>query len=718
MPGQDAQFIATPLATVAGVGEQTLNKLARLGLHNIYDLILNLPFRFEDRTYIRSIATNPDDNVPCALLLTITGAPRTKTKVTEIAAKDHEGTSIKLVYFHVSPYLLKRLDIGTTVLAWGTVKKDYFGHGMVVSIMHPEISFVSSSEIEMPARLSPVYHLTAGLSQNHMRQLEQLALNILARHPLEEYLPLTLNPYGIDLTQALIETHNPEPAPDHSLVTIDALSSFQRICFEELVAYKLSILELKARQAVKAALALKFDQEAQERLISSLPFTPTLAQLRVFSEIMADCMKTKAMNRLVHGDVGSGKTLVAAMAILQFAQNGLQSALLAPTELLAKQHHKKLSELFAPLGFEVGLVIGSLKKKERTQLMARAADGSLKIFVGTHALYQKALQYKNLSLVIVDEQHRFGVAQREALLSKAPDEHSAHELLMTATPIPRSLQLALSDDCDVSTIDMMPQGRTPITTTMVSHDRIGRIIERLRVHCSQGNQAYWVCPLIEDGEMIESGSAKKRFQELQAALPELKIGLLHAQMSEKAKNETMEQFVAGELQILVATTIVEVGVDVPNATVIVIESADRMGLAQLHQLRGRVGRGAKASFCLLLYQDLATDDPILLERKERGRKRLEVMRSTTNGFEIANQDLLMRGPGEVFGDQQTGKENFRFADLHRDYDLMGSAQKAAKAIFDQDPQCMRNLILRWFPDVLSPENGPTSHHMAKAPDKA
>lgn len=710
MPGQDAQFIATPLTTIAGMGDKTLAKFERLGIHNLYDLILNLPFRYEDRTYIRSVNTNPEDNVPCALLLTITGEPRIKTKITEIPAQDHEGTFIKLSFFKISPNYLRLLDIGTTVLAWGTVHKTYFGHTRYVSIMHPELHFISTNEIEMPSRLSPVYHLTAGLPQNKMRQFEQVALDVLARHPLEEYLPLTVNPYHIDLTQAIIETHNPEPRPDHGIVLKEALPSFQRICFEEIVAYKLSIMELRARQSSKEAPALTLDEAAQQRLIASLPFTPTEAQLRVFAEIMADCTTTHAMNRLVHGDVGSGKTLVAAMAILQFAQNGLQAALLAPTELLAKQHHKKLSELFAPLGIEVGLVLGTLKKNERQHIITAAADGAIKVFVGTHALYQDAMCYQNLSLVIVDEQHRFGVAQREALLHKAPPDKSAHELLMTATPIPRSLQLALTSDCDVSTIDMMPKGRSPITTTMVSLNRVGRIIERLRAHCSQGNQAYWVCPLIDDTELIETGSVKKRFQELEQALPELTIGLLHAQMSEKAKNETMERFVAGEIQILVATTIVEVGVDVPNATVIVIESADRMGLAQLHQLRGRVGRGTKPSFCLMLYQDQEVLDPIAQERKERAHQRLEVMRRTTNGFEIANQDLLMRGAGEIFGAQQAGKENFRFADLNRDYDLMAGAQQAAQSIFQNDPQCTRNLILRWFPEVLNPENGPSSPH--------
>lgn len=710
MPGQDAQFIATPLSSINGVATQTLSKLGRLGLSSIYDLLMNLPFRYEDRTYIRSVQSSPEENVPCNLLLTITSAPRIKPKLTEFSAQDHEGSHIKIIFFHASKYLLQKLTVGCTVLAWGSVRIDFFTGVPKYVITHPEIQFIDSSEIELPARLSPVYHLTAGITQYRMRELAHLALELLARHPLEEYLPKLLNPYEMDLTRALMITHNPEPREDHGLVLLEALPSYQRICYEELVAYKLSILELKARQGSKAATAVALNNKSHEKLLKSLPFTPTDAQNRVFYEIMGDCAKSQAMSRLVHGDVGSGKTLVAAMVMEQFATAGLQCALLAPTELLAKQHQRKLADLFEPLGFEVVSVIGSLKKKEREEVFAKAKSGKALIFVGTHALFQKAITYKCLSLVIVDEQHRFGVDQREALLSKSPEDYSAHELLMTATPIPRSLQQALYSDTDVSTIDVLPAGRTPITTAIIGQERIQEVADRLHHHCAEGNQAYWVCPLVEESEVQDATSAKKRHKELTELLPDLTIGLLHAQMSDKQKNETMEDFISGKTNILVATTIVEVGVDVPNATVIVIENADRLGLAQLHQLRGRVGRGSKPSFCLLLHANTPAKDD---ERRERGLKRLEIMRSTTNGFAIANQDLLMRGPGEFFGTNQAGKENFRFADLNRDYDLIENAGRAASAIFSSDPETAGNLIMRWFPEVLDLENGPLSGKTSK-----
>lgn len=713
MPGQDAQFIATPLSSIKGVAEQTIKKLARLNLHNIYDLLLNLPFRYEDRTYIGSANSTPEENVPCYLLLTITEPPRIKQKVTEIYAQDHENTRVKIVFFRASPFVLKMLSPGTTIMTWGHLRFDTFTGYPKPVLTHPEFKVIEGSEIELPVCLSPVYHLTAGLSQDRMREITNVALMLLARHPLDEYLPRTLNRYSMDLTEALIDTHNPVPREDHGLVMLEALPGYQRICYEELVAYKLSILELKARQYSRNAPVIAMNEQSHRHLLSTLPFEPTEAQSRVFREIMADCTSDKAMSRLVHGDVGSGKTLVAAMVMEQFAANGLQCAMLAPTELLARQHQRKISEFFEPLGYEVALVTGTLKKKERDEIFKKALSGEIKIFVGTHALFQKGMEYQHLALAIVDEQHRFGVDQRESLLNKAPAGLAAHELLMTATPIPRSLQQALYSDTDVSTIDTLPKGRSPVTTAVISQERIEQVVERLRAHCSEGNQAYWVCPLVDENELLDSTSAKKRFAELEKQLPEMKIGLLHAQMKDKEKTTTMEGFLSGEINILVATTIVEVGVDVPNATVIVIESADKLGLAQLHQLRGRVGRGTKPSFCLLIHQNFPpAQNAQEEERHQRALKRLEIMRSTTNGFEIANQDLLMRGPGEFFGTSQAGKENFRFADLNRDYDLVGDAQHAAHEIYRNDMNSAFNLIMRWFPDVLDPSNGEPSAAMA------
>ena len=737
MPRQDAQFMATPLSSMMGVASQTEDKLARLNLHNIYDLCLNLPFRYEDRSFISSakdaeLHLGENGNaLPRNFLLTVTAPPRFKAKITEISTVDHEQTVVKLIFFHVNSYFLQRLAPGTKVIAWGSLKPgENTPYGWrPPQISHPEINFLDNELIVLPTRLSPIYHLTSGISQQRLRDLTASALELLAHHPLEELIPESLNPFteqkpeislerflkldaadipllletkrtqlALDLTTALLLTHNPHINPQHEPQVLEALPSFKRICFEEILAYKLCIFLIKEQQKGKKAPKIELDQAKHELFLSTLPYTPTLAQSRVFTEIMVDCAREQAMNRLVHGDVGSGKTLVAAMVMLQFAVQGYQAALLAPTELLAQQHQRKLSALFAPMGITVILVTGKLKKKEREELLKQAATGQGKIFVGTHALFQKSLQYQNLGLVIIDEEHRFGVEQRESLLNKAPPGQAAHELLMTATPIPRSLQLSIYSDIDVSTIDMLPQGRTPIVTAVIRQERLHTVMERLYWHCSQGNQAYWVCPLVEENEVIDATSVKERLRSLQAALPTLKIGLLHAQMNDKAKTETMESFINQEIQILVATTIVEVGVDVPNASVIVIENADRLGLAQLHQLRGRVGRGSKESYCLLLYEDNPLRSP---EQRARGQQRLQIMRSCTNGFDIANQDLLMRGPGEFFGTQQAGKESFRFAESYRDYALIEYAGKIVSAMLEFFPELSHLLIERWFPDFLT-----------------
>lgn len=703
MLGQDAQYANMSVSSINGVAEQTCKKLDKLGLFTFYDLIFNLPFRYEDRTYIQALKQPRSIEDPCNVLLTITSEPVERRKTVEFSACDHEGTKCKIIFFHAAPFIIENLKIGTTVLAWGKIKISVFNGYTNRSIVHPQIDFINEGMISLPLKLSPVYHLTAGLKQTRLRKITEQVLQHLANHPLQEILPVSLNPFRLTLSEALLDVHNPLPKADHSEVLLPNLNSFKRICFEELVAYMLCIMSLRAQQKSKNATPIELKEETHQKLLSTLPFTPTAAQDRVFHEIMQDCGTDNAMNRLVHGDVGSGKTLVAAMVMLQVAANGYQAALLAPTELLAQQHQQKLGQFFAPLGIEVALITGSMKKKERDTVFAQAESGSVKIFVGTHALFQKNIHYQHLALVIIDEQHRFGVDQREALLNKAPPELSAHELLMTATPIPRSLQQALFADTAVSTIDMLPQGRSPIITAVLSQSRDREVIERLRYFCSQGNQAYWVCPLIEENEVLDATSAKERYQTLNALLPELRIGLLHAQLKEKEKNDTMRQFMSGELNILVATTIIEVGVDVPNATVMVIESADRLGLAQLHQLRGRVGRGNKQSFCLLLHRDppdpnIAT--PVEMERFDRAMARMQIMRTSTNGFEIANEDLRMRGAGEFFGTNQTGKENFRFADFNRDCFMLPQAKDAAKKLFGIDQATTKKLIWRWFPAVL------------------
>lgn len=696
MPQQDNFFSSMQLTLLSGVADQTISKLNKLKIFNFYDLIFNLPFRYEDRTYFQSLEDSKEEGTPCNLLLTIMSPPKSRSKITEYAAVDHTGARCKIVFFHMQPYIRNCLEVGVQIICYSQVRLDTFGMVPIPSIQQPDFR-IAEEPIMLPTKLSPVYHLTAGITQHRMRLWQEHALSMLADYQLDEVLPSTVNPYGLTLTEAILITHNPEPRSDHGHVYLDSLPSFQRICFEELVAYRLCILELKKLQGDKLAQKVVFDESINNRFLETLPFTPTNAQMRVVNEIMQDVNKEKAMSRLVNGDVGSGKTLVAAMVILQFASINKQCAMLAPTEILAKQHYSKLSKLFEPLGVEVVLVSGSLKKKEKNIAFEKAKEGTAKVFVGTHALFQKDIVYKNLALVIIDEQHRFGVGQREALLSKSPEGLSAHELLMTATPIPRSLQQALFSDTDVSNIDEMPVGRTPITTAKINMERCDEVVARLKEHCLEnGNQAYWVCPLVEESEIFTTGSARKRFESLKELLPELKIGLLHAQLSEREKNAVMESFINNETQILVATTIVEVGVDVPNATVIVIENAERLGLAQLHQLRGRVGRGSKPSFCILLFNMVNKHDEIY----ERGMERLDIMRTCSNGFEIANKDLQMRGAGEYFGDNQAGEENLRFADLNRDHDLLESSRNAAIEIFENYPKQTKLLIERWFPYVL------------------
>lgn len=704
MLGQDAQYLSMPLSTISGVADQTCKKLEKLELHSYYDMIFNLPFRYEDHTYIQTLRQRRGQEEAANVVLTIISPPKDRGHTTEFKAQDPENTYCKLVFFHAPSFILERLTIGTKVLAWGKIRVSFFNGFTIRQIVHPQIQFTDHGQVQLPTKLSPVYHLTAGLTQERLRRIGVEVLQHLADHHLPEVLPPDLNPFRITLNEALLDVHNPLPHPMHQERHVQDVLGYQRICYEELVAYHLSIMSLREQQTSKNAPIISFHPEVQQQLLNTLPFTPTAAQERVFQEIMSDCCTTTAMNRLVHGDVGSGKTLVAAMSMLQVAANNYQTALLAPTELLAQQHQRKLSKIFAPLGIEVALVTGSLKKKERDLVFAQAKSGSVKIFVGTHALFQSQINYQHLALVIVDEQHRFGVDQREALLNKAPHDFSAHELLMTATPIPRSLQQILFADSTVSTIDVMPAGRSPITTAVLRQNRDQEVIERLRHVCAKGEQAYWVCPLIEENEVLEANSAKERYQNLCEALPEFKIGILHAQLKEKERTETMIKFLNGELNILVATTIIEVGVDVPNATIMIIESAERLGLAQLHQLRGRVGRGSKQSFCLLLHRERPNAEfasQTELERYERGLKRLQIMRNTNDGFAIANEDLRLRGPGEYFGTNQTGKENLRFANLERDLLLSEQARNAARSIFANDRDMTNNLIWRWFPAVLA-----------------
>ena len=469
--------------------------------------------------------------------------------------------------------------------------------------------------------------------------------------------------------------------------------SFKRICFEELIAYQLTLLSLKRRNEINLSREIKVNQDGIDSFIKSLPFSLTNAQLRSFNEISADMEKDKPMVRLLHGDVGSGKTMVAVLSMLDVFFAGFQSVLLAPTELLANQHFDKVNALLEPLNVKCVLLTSSVKGTKREAALKAIADGSAHVIIGTHAVFQAEVTYKNLALAIIDEQHRFGIDQRVALLHKAPIGLTLHQLVMTATPIPRTLQLALFSDLDVSKLDELPQGRKPITTAVMSDEKKGQIVNRLKEVCSKGTQVYWVCPNIEESE-DETANVTETYKYLKKSLPNLKIGLVHGQLSSVDKNKVMKGFLDKKYDILVATTIIEVGVDVPNASIIIIEGADKLGLAQLHQLRGRVGRGAKESFCILVYKkNDDVDHDIAMQR-------LAIMKSTNDGFKIAAEDLKLRGPGEVLGQKQKGFDLFRVVDVNRDIDLIEPARNVALDLIKNDIETSKALVKRWFPNFV------------------
>lgn len=786
---QEQQYKTILIDTFKNVAKHKMSLLSRLKLSTVYDLIFNLPFRYEDHTYVQPLCDLFDEQTilesPCTVIFTVVSeSPEQSKKATVFLAQDISGTPFTLTYFNCPEFITNHLLENPWFIGYGVVS--YNNYSDMLNMVHPKVEPLSTNIFELPKNLSPVYHLTRGIGQEFMRRLEERALSLLVAHPLDELLPSALNPFHITLTEALLITHNPPPSFRHTGMVIEALPSFRRICFEELVAYKLAISFMRDTQDNKQPLFIPFDPAIYQTFLNTLPFKPTKAQTRAFYEVMLDCCQKRAMSRLVNGDVGSGKTLVAALCMLQCAQAGMQTVLMAPTEILAQQHHHKLSQMFAPLGFEVGLLTGSLKRKERTDLLKQCASGELKIIVGTHALFQKAVHYHCLALVIIDEQHRFGVNERDCLLQKAPTGYAAHELLMTATPIPRSLRLALFQDTAVSILNEMPHGRLPIKTSLVESKNLLYLVERLRYQCRQGEQAFWICPFVDeqdnatDDQMqtIKPISVKRRLSELQQMMPDIRIGMIHGKMSEKEKNDVMADFLAQRYQILVATVIVEVGVDVPNASIIVIEDPQMMGLSQLHQLRGRVGRGTKQSYCILLYRmnddkavatprsktkrtttydakrmagvainqesynDLQSADDQMYDSRPNDRtdlesevltpenmkvsqrdlmdwnsdpeltaqlqeilkapipismKRLNILKCTCNGFAIASQDMVLRGPGEFFGQNQTGNENFRFANLVRDYRMLERVNKTANQIYMQDQELALALVERWYP---------------------
>ena len=678
---------SVPVTALKGVGPRNAEKLARIGVRTVQDILFHLPFRYQDRTRLVPIgALRPGDSAVVEGEVELAEIRFGRRRSLLVRLADGSGF-LTLRFFHFSTAQKSSLTRGNRLRCYGEVRSGPAGPELV----HPEYQLLSGDESPaVEETLTPVYPTTEGMHQLSWRGMASRALELLARDPkaLPEWLPdALLKRFRLpDLAGAISYLHHPPADAPQARLLEGQHPAQQRLAFEELLAHQLSLRETRHQQRRQQARPLPPGGALCRRFQERLPFRLTGAQQRVLQEIARDMARDHPMMRLVQGDVGSGKTVVAALAALQSVAAGCQVVLMAPTELLAEQHLRLFRQWFEPLGLEVGWLTGRHKGRQREQLLQALQSGQLPLVVGTHALFQDDVTFQQLGLVIIDEQHRFGVHQRMALRDKAGAALLPHQLIMTATPIPRTLAMTAYADLDLSLIDQLPPGRTPVATVVIPDGRRQEVIERVRKACLSGRQAYWVCTLIEESEALQCQAAEETARLLQEALPGLRVGLVHGRLKAREKEALMAAFKGAELDLLVATTVIEVGVDVPNASLMIIENPERLGLAQLHQLRGRVGRGSVESHCVLMYH------PPL---SQNARQRLAVMRESSDGFLIAQKDLELRGPGEVLGTRQTGEMQFRIADLLRDQALLDEVQAAAELMLNDYPQRVAPLVRRW-----------------------
>ena len=673
-----------PVTRLKGVGPKVAQKLERLSLFTVQDVLFHLPHRYQDRTCVVPLGSvRPGRAVSISGIIEVADVVFRGRR--NLVCQVSDGTGfLTLRFFHFNSLQQQRLQRGMRVFAYGEIRGGRKGPEMI----HPEYEVVpAEEEAQTEAALTPVYPATEGVHQLTLRNLTTQALHHVAG--LAEYLDKNLLPETgwPTLAEAVRGLHQPAPDDGPGLET-GKHPYQQRLAFEELLAHHLGLKKLRSEMQAEDALPIAPAGAVWSGLLKALPFAPTAAQTRVIDEIRTDLAKDKPMQRLVQGDVGCGKTLVAAAAAALAMEAGQQVAVMAPTELLAEQHLGNFRHWFEPLGIIVIPLTGKLGSAARESALSLTASGEAQLIVGTHALFQEGVQFHSLSLVVVDEQHRFGVQQRLALREKGGGAgRNPHQLIMSATPIPRTLAQSLYADLDVSVIDELPPGRKPVQTVVIADSRRAEVVERMLESCRAGRQAYWVCPLIEESEALQLQTATDTARDLTEALPELRVGLVHGRMKAVEKDQVMARFKKGALDVLVATTVIEVGVDVPNASLMVIEHAERLGLSQLHQLRGRVGRGDSNANCVLLYQS-----PL----SRLARERLGVLRETTDGFEVAQRDLELRGPGELWGSRQTGLPRMLVADLARDQALLPAVQRAAAQIMSQAPGQASALIRRWL----------------------
>jgi ATP-dependent DNA helicase RecG len=682
-----AGIASTPVRELRGVGPALAAKLAECGVYRVEDLLFHLPLRYQDRTRITPIGALRE-GVDAVVEGEIRAADVVFGRRRSLLARLQDGSgTLTLRFFHFSAAQKNNLSPGTRLRCFGQVRRG----GSGLEMYHPEYRqapgrTAGASGEPVEEALTPIYPTTAGIGQNQWRKLCGQALTHLRHSQPADLLPPD-HRYPYALAEAIQYLHAPPPDAPLELLREGRHPAQLRLALEELVAHHLSLRELRALQQREGAPALPPQEELLQALLGTLAFSPTAAQQRVLGEIAADLAKPFPMLRLVQGDVGSGKTLVAAGAALQAIANGYQVAIMAPTEILAEQHWRTFSQWFTPLSISMEWLSGRTKGRQRTAALARIAAGEAALVIGTHALFQADVAFSRLGLVIVDEQHRFGVHQRLALTEKAaPEAGRPHQLVMTATPIPRTLSMVAYADLDCSVIDELPPGRQPVATALVDSSRRAEVVERVANACAGGRQAYWVCTLIEESDALQAQAAEATAEELRQALPQLQVGLVHGRLKPAEKDSVMAAFKAGELALLVATTVIEVGVDVPNASLMIIENPERLGLAQLHQLRGRVGRGSDASHCVLLYQS-----PL----SASGRQRLGALRESSDGFYIAEKDLELRGPGEVLGTRQTGLMEFRIAELPAHNHLLDEVQALAELIGEHYPELAEPLVQRW-----------------------
>ena len=685
---------SSSLINLKGVGPKVQDKLSKLGLNTIQDILFYLPYRYEDRTQVIPVAALRHGQ-SSLIEVTIDSASiafsrKGKSRRMLLVQVSDVTGSLMLRFFYFNKQQQEMLIEGAKLRCFGDVR---YGASSL-EIVHPEYSLINdTNNAEMEDSLTPVYHTTDGVSQILLRRLSAQCLEFLNNESLlPDYLNETLFEQDeyYSLSDALRYVHRPPTGANMNQLFEAQHASQLRLIFEELIAQHLSLQALREKNRHRTASKLQSDNHLLFKFIKSLPFELTIAQQKVNQQILEDMESGIPMMRLVQGDVGSGKTVVAALACLKAVESNRQAAIMAPTEILAEQHFRNFTNWFEPLGIKVVWLSGQVKGKKRHQVLSQIVEGDAQVIVGTHALFQNDVEYNCLALAITDEQHRFGVQQRMALAKKANLQNNsdalAHQLIMTATPIPRSLAMTAYADLDYSVIDELPPGRKPITTVVIQQERREDILRRIHKACGEGKQAYWVCTLVEESETLQCQAAQDTAETLQQVLPDIRVGLIHGRLKSEEKEKLMQDFKLGITQLLVATTVIEVGVDVPNASLMIIENSERLGLSQLHQLRGRVGRGEEASHCVLMYKSPLSD---------HAKERLAIMRETNSGFEIARKDLQLRGPGEVLGTRQTGLLQLKIADIVRDEYMLDEVKVASRKILTDSPEKVRALIDRW-----------------------